>query len=213
MEFDLAQTDALLSTTRAVRKRLDLERDVPSEVILECLRLAIQAPTGSNAQGWRWMVVTDPDKRAALADIYRRGAGDYFSQRNDSIDPNSQTGRVVSSATYLAENLQHVPVHVIPMIIGKPDGTNVQGAGLYGSIIPAMWSFQLALRSRGLGSCYTTLHLNLEHEAAELLGIPPHLSQAGLIPVAYTKGTDFKPATRGPVEEITYLNSYKQRMA
>jgi nitroreductase len=158
------------------------------------------------------MVVTDPDKRAALADIYRRGAGDYFTQRTDDIDAESQTGRVVSSATYLAQNLQHVPVHVIPLIIGRPDGTNVQGAGLYGSIIPAMWSFQLALRSRGLGSCYTTLHLNLEQEAAELLGIPAHLTQAGLIPVAYTKGTDFKPAVRGPLEEITYLNTYRNPM-
>ncbi len=213
MEFDLDQTDTLLSTTRAVRKRLDLEREVPTEVILECLQLAVQAPTGSNAQGWRWMVVTDPEKRAALADIYRRGAGDYFTQRTGDIDPSSQTGRVVSSATYLAENLQDVPVHVIPLIIGKPDGTNVQGAGLYGSIIPAMWSFQLALRARGLGSCYTTLHLNLEHEAAELLGIPDHLSQAGLLPVAYTKGTDFKPAARGPVQDITYLDFYKNPIA
>lgn len=213
MEFDLDQTDALLSTTRAVRKRLDLEKDVPTSVITECLELAVQAPTGSNAQGWRWMVVTDPDKRAALADIYRRGAGDYFTQRTDSIEPGSQTGRVIDSATYLAENLQHVPVHVIPLIIGKPDGTNFQGAGLYGSIVPAMWSFQLALRSRGLGSCLTTLHLRLEDEAAALLGIPDHLTQAGLIPVAYTKGTDFKPAVRGPISDIAYHDTYKNPLS
>lgn len=210
MEFDLTQTDALLSTTRAVRKRLDLERDVPNEVILECLELAVQAPTGSNAQGWRWLVVRDAPTRAALADIYRRGAGDYFTARTGAIEPGSQTARVVDSAVYLAEHLQDVPALVIPLIIGRLEGSNIQAAGLYGSIIPAVWSFQLALRSRGLGSCYTTLHLNLEHEAAELLGIPGHLTQAGLVPVAYTKGTDFKPAKRAPVAGITYLDYYKR---
>jgi nitroreductase len=209
MDFDLAQTDALLSTTRAVRKRLDLDRDVPNEVLVECLRLAVQAPTGGNAQGWRWMVIRDPEIRAKLADIYRRGAGDYFDRRSSETAPDGQTARVIDSATYLADNLERVPIHVIPLIIGRPDGTNVQAASLYGSIIPAMWSFQLALRSRGLGSCYTTLHLNLESEAAEVLGIPPHLTQAGLIPVAYTKGTDFKPAQRGPIQEITYLDRYR----
>ncbi len=209
MEFDLDQTDALLSTTRAVRKRLDLDRDVPTDVVLECLQLAVQAPTGSNAQGWRWMVIADPEKRAGLADIYRRGAGDYFTERTADIDPGTQTGRVINSATFLAENLERVPIHVIPLIIGKQDGTSATAAGLYGSIIPAMWSFQLALRSRGLGSCYTTLHLRLEEEAAALLEIPDHMTQAGLLPVAYTKGTDFKPAARGPVSDITYLDTFK----
>lgn len=209
MEFDLAQVDALLSTTRAVRKRLDLDREVPDDVLLECLQLAVQAPTGSNRQGWRWLVVRDPAKKQALADIYNRAGGEYLRSAAESAEPGTQTGRVMSSATFLAENLHRVPVMVIPMIIGRvEEGTN-SAAGLMGSIIPAMWSFQLALRSRGLGSCYTTIHLRLEAEAAELLGIPPHMTQAGLLPVAYTKGTDFKPAARGPVEEITYLDSYK----
>ncbi|MDH3680586.1 MAG: nitroreductase family protein, partial [Acidimicrobiia bacterium] len=109
----------------------------------------------------------------------------------------------------LADNFARVPVMVIPMIIGRPEDNPNSGAGLFGSIIPAMWSFQLALRSRGLGSCYTTIHLRFESEAAELLEIPPHMTQAGLLPVAYTKGTDFKPATRPPVSEITYLDTYK----
>lgn len=219
MDFDLAQTDALLSTTRAVRKRLDLERDVPDDVLLECLQLAVQAPTGSNRQGWRWLVVRDPDKKAGLADIYRRAGGDYLAAAAAETPAGTQSGRVMDSANFLAQNLERVPIMVIPMIIGRldevvdgaPGGGNPTNAaaGLMGSIIPAMWSFQLALRSRGLGSCYTTLHLGLEHEAAELLGIPGHLSQAGLLPVAYTKGTDFKPANRPPVEEITYLDEYK----
>ena len=210
MEFDLDQTDALLSTTRAVRKRLDLERDVPNDVLLECLQLAVQAPTGSNRQGWRWMVVRDPEKKNALAEMYKRVGGAYLAAAAADADQASQTGRVLDSANYLAEHLAEVPVMVIPMIIGRleDDSTN-SAAGLFGSIIPAMWSFQLALRSRGLGSCYTTLHLAAEAEAAELLGIPDHMSQAGLLPVAYTIGTDFKAANRAPVEEITYLDTYK----
>ena len=210
MEFDLDQTDALLATTRAVRKRLDFDREVPDDVLLECLQLAIQAPTGSNRQGWRWLVIRDPEKKEALAEIYRRAGGAYLADAAKTADPGSQTGRVMDSANFLAQKLGEVPVMVIPMIIGRldDDSTN-SAAGLFGSIIPAMWSFQLALRSRGLGSCYTTLHLGHEKEAAELLGIPDHMSQAGLLPVAYTKGTDFKPANRDPVEQITYLDTYK----
>ena len=210
MEFDLEQTDALLSTTRAVRKRLDFDREVPDDVLLECLQLAVQAPTGSNRQGWRWLVIRDPEKKEALADIYRRAGGDYLAEAAKTADPGTQTGRVMDSANFLAQNLGQVPVMVIPMIIGRVDGPDTNSAaGLFGSIIPAMWSFQLALRSRGLGSCYTTLHLGLEAETNELLEIPDHMSQAGLLPVAYTKGTDFKAANRDPVETITYLDTYK----
>ena len=209
MEFDLEQVDALLSTTRAVRKRLDFDRDVPDDVLLECLQLAVQAPTGSNRQGWRWMVIRDQAKKDGLAELYSRAGGDYLKEAAKTADPGTQTGRVMDSANYLAENMARSPVMVIPMIIGRAEENPNGGAGLFGSIIPAMWSFQLALRSRGLGSCYTTLHLGLEAEAADLLGIPGHLTQAGLLPVAYTKGTDFKPAERSPVEEITYLDTYK----
>ncbi len=210
MEFDLAQTDALLSTTRAVRKRLDFDRDVPDDVLLECLQLAVQAPTGSNRQGWRWMVVRDAEKKEALAELYRQSGGAYLAEAAKSVEPGSQTGRVMDSANFLAERLGQVPVMVIPLIIGRlDDGTTNSAAGLFGSIIPAIWSFQLALRSRGLGSCYTTIHLGKEQEAADLLGIPPHMTQAALLPVAWTKGTDFKPAKRDPVEHITYLDTYK----
>jgi nitroreductase len=209
MDFDLEQVDALLSTTRAVRKRLDLDRDVPDDVLLECLQLAVQAPTGSNRQGWRWLVVRDQAKKEALAEMYNRVGGSYLKEAAKTVEAGSQTGRVMDSANYLAENLGRVPVMVIPLIIGRVEENPNGGAGLFGSIIPAMWSFQLALRSRGLGSCYTTIHLGLEAEAAELLEIPAHMTQAGLLPVAYTVGTDFKPAARPPVSEITYLDTYK----
>lgn len=210
MKFDLDQTDTLLATTRAVRKRLDLEREVPDDVLLECLELAVQAPTGSNRQGWRWMVIRDQNTKQALADLYRRAGGDYLADSARTAEAGSQSGRVMDSASYLAEHLQDVPVLVIPLIIGRLEEVGIEhAAGFYGSIMPAVWSFQLALRSRGLGSTLTTLHLGLEAEAAELLEIPPHLTQAALLPVAWTIGTDFKPAARPPVAEITYLDRYK----
>ncbi|MEZ5341882.1 MAG: nitroreductase family protein [Acidimicrobiales bacterium] len=210
MDFDLSQTDALLSTTRAVRKRLDFEREVGDDVLLECLQLAVQAPTGSNQQGWRWMVIRDAAKKEALAELYREAGGEYLAAAAEAADDGTQQGRVIDSAHFLAQHMGEVPVLVIPMIVGRlTDNSANSAAGLMGSILPAMWSFQLALRSRGLGSCLTTLHLSKEKEAAELLGIPDHLTQAGLLPVAYTKGTDFKPAKRPPVEEITYLDTYK----
>ncbi len=208
MDFDLAQTDALLSTTRAVRKRLDFDRPVPDDVLLDCLRLAVQAPTGSNRQGWRWMVIRDQAKKDALAELYNKAGGEYLKTAATDTGSGTQLGRVLDSASFLAENLARTPVLVIPLIIGRATDAN-GAAGLLGSIIPAMWSFQLALRSRGLGSCYTTFHLAFEQEAADLLGIPAHLTQAGLLPVAYTLGTDFRPAERGPIEDITYLDTYK----
>ncbi|MDJ0787068.1 MAG: nitroreductase family protein [Myxococcota bacterium] len=213
MPFDLDVTDKLLSTTRAVRKRLDLERDVPREVILDCIRLSQQAPTGSNTQGWRWLVVTDPEKRAALGDMYRRGGGAYLAAGKEQAAQrgHAQTTRVLDSAVYLAENLERVPVHVIPCLKGKLPGDAPAGmqAGFYGSIFPAVWSFQLALRSRGLGSVLTTIHLAHADEAAKLLGIPDDVTQCGLLPVAYTVGDEFKPAERRPPEHITYFDGWK----
>jgi nitroreductase len=212
MEFDTAMTDELLATTRAVRKRLDLSKPVPREVITECLELAVQAPTGSNSQGWRWVIVDDPDKRKALADLYRKGAGAYLSAASAEADESgdAQTKRVFSSAIYLAEHLEEVPVHVVPCIAGRPPAETPQAmyAGIYGSIFPAVWSFQLALRSRGLGSALTTLHLIHEKEAAEVLGLPDDILQVALLPVAYTVGTDFKRASRPPVDDITHWNSW-----
>jgi len=209
MTFDTSVTDRLLSTTRSVRKRLDLERPVGQSVILDCLRLAIQAPTGSNTQGWRWVVVTDADKRAELARMYAEGGAEYLRAAAGQ-EKDDQTRRVYESALYLTEILDRVPVHVIPCLEGRADkAPNILSASMYGSIIPAAWNFMLALRSRGLGSAWTTLHLIKEKEAAELLGIPyDTVTQVALIPVAYTVGLDFKPANRPPVEGITYWDEW-----
>lgn len=211
--FNLAETDRLLSTTRAVRKRLDMKKPVPDSVLRECLELTLQAPTGSNKQGWRWIVVKDAGKRAALADLYRAGAGDYLKEgeKQAKASGEAQNSRVFSSADYLAEHLQDVPVHVIPCIRVDhlpADPPRRVWPGVMGSIMPAVWSFQLALRSRGLGSSLTTLHLSKEKEAAELLGIPDGIMQCGLLPVAYTKGTDFKPAKRPPLDEVLHWDGW-----
>ena len=208
MNFDTVMTDQLLTTTRAVRRRLDLERPVERSVVLDCLRIAVQAPTGSNVQDWRWVVVTDADKRAALAAMYTEVGAAYLDQaRQNQDDP--QTQRVYESAYALTEFLHKVPVFVIPCMERRVEGAiNAIAAAAYGSIIPAAWSFMLALRSRGLGSVWTTLHLFKEQEAAALLGIPDNVTQVALLPVAYTVGTDFKPAARPPVETITYLDEW-----
>lgn len=206
--MDIATVDELLSTTRSVRKRLDLTRPVSREVILECIQLAMQAPTASNTQDWRWLVITDADKRAAIAEIYRSIGAQYLAAAADNAtDP--QTQRVYQSAMSLTETLADVPVHVIPCIDQRIDGAALGiAAAAWASIIPAGWSFLLALRSRGLGSVWTTMHLFKEQEVAELLGIPPTVTQAALFPVAYTVGTDFRPAKRPPAETITFWDSW-----
>jgi nitroreductase len=204
-DFDLEAVDRLLSTTRAVRRRLDLSRSVPPDVIEECLRLTIQAPTGSNRQGWHWLVVTDADKRAALADMYRAGFGPYMDRARSGTQDLTRVGE---SALWLAERLEQVPVHVVPCIEDYTKGH--PHAGVWASIYPAVWSFQLALRSRGLGSVLTTLHLPRASEAATLLGIPDGVLQAGLVPVAYYTGADFKPAARRPADEVTSWNEWGQ---
>jgi nitroreductase len=205
---DISSVDELLTTTRSVRKRLDLTRPVSRDVILECVRLAMQAPTASNAQDWRWLVITDGDKRAAIADIYRSIGAEYLAQAAASAsDP--QTGRVYRSALALTETLAKVPVHVIPCLEGRFDGSNqLAAASAWASIIPAGWSFLLTLRSRGLGSVWTTMHLAKEREVGEVLAIPETVTQAALFPVAYTIGTDFRPAARPPAETITFWNTW-----
>jgi len=212
VKFDLAMTDELLATTRAVRRRLDLDRAVPRDVITQCLELAVQAPTGGNSQSWRWMVVDDENKRKALAELYRDSAAGYLKAAGQHAAERGQkqTARVYDSANYLVDILHRVPVHVIPCVAGRPaDGTPAALlAGYFGSIFPAVWSFQLALRARGLGSVLTTLHLRKEKEAAHLLGIPDNVLQVALIPVAYTRGTDFKRAERPPIGSITHWNTW-----
>jgi nitroreductase len=200
---DFEAIDHVLTTTRAVRKRLDLTRPVPREVVLDCLRLAIQAPTGGNSQGWRWLVVDDAQKRAEIAALYKKRADPYlggYRKLSDNANP------VLDSSEYLTEHLHEVPVFVIPCIEGRTDGKSMlQQAGRWTTIAPATWSFMLAARSRGLGTCMTSFHLFHEQEAAEILGIPyAKIMQTALLPVAYSIGTDFKPARRKPLDTMAH---------
>lgn len=206
--------DEVLTTTRSVRKRLDFDRPVPREVLMECLDIALQAPTGSNAQGWQWMFIEDPAKKKALADIYRIMGTPYLEmtppERGDIRD--EQIDAVVNSAKYLNLNMEKAPVMMIPLLEGRPEGVDAgTQASFWGSLLPAVWSFMLALRERGIGTAWTTLHLigDGEKKAADLLGIPyEKYTQGGLFPIAYTKGTDFKLARRLPAEQLTHWDSW-----
>jgi nitroreductase len=207
--FDLDQIDELLLTTKQVRFRLDLTRNVPIETVLECIQLAGGAPQGGNTQRNRWLLVDDPDKKSAIAEVYAR-VGRPYLQRNievaarQGMDPRQQ--RVIDSSLFLVEHMAEVPLMVIPIRLDRPVEP---AAGYYGSNLPGVWSFQVALRARGLGSTWTTFHLEHEQEIAELLGIPDTVTQTALLPVAYYTGDSFSPAPRRPAEEITYLNAWR----
>lgn len=208
----------VLTTTRSVRKRLDFDRPVDDQLLEECLEYAVQAPTGSNRQGWRFLVVTDPEKRAGLGALYRRGWEQYAGMPasaaaladGEESERASQQMRVMRSAAYLAENMHRVPAMVIPCLPGRLDQAGFGAASSLASIIPSAWSFMLGARERGLGTCWTTIHLMFEEEAAELLGIPyDEVSQVALITVGHTLGTDFQPASReGGAAAVTSWNSW-----
>jgi nitroreductase len=205
--------DDALRTTRAVRKRLDLDRPVPRAVVNECLELALQAPNGSNFQLWRWIIVDDAATRAAMATIYRDAldsyaAGGADASMYDHEHPDQQ--RISASVMYLRDNVDRVPVLALPLLAARVEGLPVfYQASLWGSVLPSVWSFMLALRDRGLGSAWTTIHLHREREMAELLGVPfESYTQVGLFPVAYTIGTEFRPGRRRAVEDVTYWNHW-----
>lgn len=206
--------DRLLTTTRTVRFRLDLERPVDPAVVAECLDLALQAPTGGDFQGWRWLVVTDPETRMRVADVYRDAMS--WAARNaggsaGSGGPAEPTGnKMLDGARYLADNLHRVPVLVLAGVRGRLEEpiSAYRAAALYGSIYPAVWSFQLALRSRGLASAFTTVHAEREEQLAEVLGIPPDVTQAALIPVAHLKDGELHRAKRRPVSEVAFADRW-----
>jgi nitroreductase len=206
--------DELLTTTRTVRKRLDLDRPVPREVIRECLEVALQAPSGSNRQGWHWIVVTDADQRRAVGEVYRRATEQYLASGGaagklfaDDPQRSPVQQRVGDSVAYLADRMADVPVLVLPCLqVGTLPAGNQ--AGLWGSLLPAAWSFMLAARARGLGTAWTTLHLAYEDEVAAILNLPDGLRQGVLIPTAYYTGSDFRPARRQPLDEVLHWDRW-----
>lgn len=214
MQLNLT-ADEVLTTTRSVRKRLDFDRTVERAVVEECLSIALQAPTGGNSQGWHFILVEDQATRLALAEIYRANWAIYSTMprgRKTGDIRDAQLPKVRDSASFLADNFERAPLMMIPCITGRLEKVDVAtGAGGWGSLLPAVWSFMLALRSRGIGSAWTTIHLigDGEKKAADLLGIPfDKITQGGLFPIAYTKGTDFQPAKRLPLERVLHVNKW-----
>lgn len=213
--------EEMLTTTRTVRKRLDLGRPVPRDVVETCLRLAFQAPNGSDQQTWNWILVDDPKVRAEMAGIYRLGLQDHLARPKEErgsygtapgakADAAAKQQRMTESVMHLMDHLHEVPVLLVPTFAGRPErGTVFEQASRWGSVTPGIWSFMLALRLHGMGSAWTTLHLYREREMAELLGIPyERNTQAGLFPVAYTIGTDFRPADRTASEGRIHWNHW-----
>jgi len=199
-EFDLASVDHVLRTTRSVRRRIDFERPIEPEVIEQCIEIATQAPTGINAENWRFLVITEPDKKTRVADLYRRAVEVLADARGVPLKPAQRA---------LADRLHEMPALILVCAEGRPPaGSTAMQVGFYGSILPAAWSLMLALRARGLGATWTTLPLLREREAAALLEIPEAVTQTVLLPVGYTRDAVLKPAARKPPAEITYWNAW-----
>jgi nitroreductase len=212
-DIDLAAADHLLTTTKQVRKRLDLSRPVPRELLLECIDIASHAPMGGNQERNRWLVVDDPELKSAIAEPYQAVGRPYLAANADAREASdARQQRVVESASYLVDHIAEVPAMVIAIRLDRlaAGAADFEVAGYHGSVAPGVWSFQLAARARGLGSAWTTFHLVHEQQVAELLGIPDTVTQVALLPVAYYTGDTFRPAPRRPAREITYFNRWKQ---
>lgn len=218
MAFTLGLSpDELLTTTRAVRRRLDFDRPVELDVVKECVTIALQAPSGSNRQGWHWLIVSDPPQRARIARLYRAAFDEYrtsaaYTGGLFAADTHRSAAqqRTARSVEYLAHNLQHVPVLVIACITAPGSAVlpDAMQASMWGSLFPAVWSYMLAARARGLGTVWTDLHLRYEQGVAEVLGIPDGVRQGPLIPTAYTVGTDFQPGPRRPLKDVLHVDRW-----
>ena len=216
-DLDLSICDKLLTTTRSIRRRLDLSRPVPPALIEECLEVAVQSPSATNTQKWRFLVIREAEKRAGIARLYKRAFESYWEQADDATygptgPASTEAQRMLDSAVYLVDHLHEAPVHVLFCIEDQVrDVPLFEQATAYGSILPAAWSFMLAARARGLGCCWTTVHLTHAAEAAKLLNIPDSVTQCALLPVAYYTGTDFKAARRIPATQLTHWDAWGQK--
>jgi len=202
--------DEVLSTTRSVRKRLDMNKPVPRQVIEECLELALQAPNGSNRNEWRWVVVDDKEKIAKLGNIYRAVMEDINPNYRSVVGGDSHHNALMDSVSVLVDTIDRAPAMLVPLMMGRAEGKSaMEQAVMWGSVVQAVWSFFLALRERGIGAAWTTITLQREREVADLLSIPfDKYTQVGLFPIAYTIGTDFKKAWRKPLSEVLTYNQF-----
>jgi nitroreductase len=210
--------DGLLTTTRSVRRRLDFDRPVDRALVERCVEIAQQAPNGSNLETWHWLLVDDRSTIGELARLYREAMEEHVASLGGEVGgryvgasvPRSEL--ISESVIHLRDHFHRLPMIVLPLMAGRPDGQSLFiQASLWGSILQAAWSFMLALRARGLGSAWTTVHLRRADEVAALLGIPRRYTQTVLLPVAHALGADFRPAYRKPVAEITSWNRFGKR--
>jgi nitroreductase len=202
----------VVETTRSVRRRLDFDRPIEPELIERCIDAAVQAPTGMNREAWRFLVLTEAEPKARVAELYRSGFDGLANRFRDQLPPDLSDQKLPNERpTYvgLAENLHRMPALILVCSEGRPDPDNAaMQVAFYGSVLPAAWSLMLALRASGLGATWTTLLVTEEERVAKALGIPADVTQTILLPVAYTKGAVLKPAKRKPAREVTYWNRW-----
>ncbi len=204
--FDVAEADRLLSTTRAVRRRIDTDRPVADDVLFDCIDVAEQAPSGGNVASRRWLVIRDPATKRRLAELYAE-SGEFMTKIADRLEGTGHAQeKVFASSAHLVEHFDAAPALVIAGIWGRHDDSG--RPGLFDSVLQSAWSFNLALRARGLGTAWTTMLNAREAELTEILGIPPGVTTVVTFPVGYTIGTDFKAVARRPAEEITYFERW-----
>jgi nitroreductase len=203
-EADRAVVDRALSTTRSVRRRIDWTRPVEPELIEAAIDVAVQAPTGANAEAWRFLVITEAEPKRAVAELYRRALDRLRETRREAVQK--------QTVSDLAERLHEIPALVLVCSEGVPDAASrALQVAFYASVLPAAWSLMVALRARGLGATWTTLHLLHEREAAAALGIPDGVTQTVLLPVGYVRDAVLKPALRRPAREVTYWNRWGEK--
>lgn len=206
---DLDSVDIALTTTRSVRRRIDWERPVERHVIERCIDIATQAPTGIDAQAWRFLVITDPERKRGMADLYRRAYAQMSEVRAEYARKTGTEPPALRKVHQdLADRLHEMPVLILVCMQGRPDEGLARQVGFYGSILPAAWSLMVALRARGLGSTWTSLHLMKERESADLLGIPADVTQTVLLPVGYTLDAVLAPAPRKGAADVTFWNEW-----
>ena len=206
---DYSAFDDILATTRSVRRRIDFDRPVPPEVLLECIDIAVQAPTGVGPETWRFVVITDDDKKRSIAELYRQAFDDYMRTRFEELKNSGDAPDELSpNYRYLADNLQNFPALILVCREGRPPQEHTRQVAFYGSILPAAWSLMLALRTRGLGATWTTLLSSYEKQAAEILEMPSYITSTVLLPIGYMNGAKLKRATRTAARRVTYWDKW-----
>ena len=199
-DLDLASVDLVLGTTRSVRRNLDFEREIDPAVIMDCIDIATQAPTGIPGQNWRFVLVTDAQQKSRLAKLYEATLYEFVKEREV---PLKDTQRA------LVARMHEMPLLICVCAMGQTPGSNpAEQVAFYGSILPAAWSLMLALRARGLGSTWTTLLSARQNEVREILQMPADSVLTVMLPVAYMKGARLSKAERLPASQVSYWNRW-----